>query len=265
MAQGTAVSDDRRARATARYVRMTPMKVRRVVDLIRGMEAREALSVLQFAPQAASEPVAKVLASAVANAEHNQQLDAESLVVAVAYVDEGPTLKRFRPRAQGRAFRINKRTSHITIEVESVATTSARPAKKAAAAAPAKAAPAKKAPAKAAKAAKDTPAKAAKGTAAKDTAAKDTAAKDTAAGASEAKSPRGRKAAKAAKVEPTAAETEPRETEPTATKAPTTATAVTDGAPAETEVLGTDAPAQTTDRTTDADQAPDATTEEGTR
>src|SRR5512133_1163960 len=123
MAQGTAVADDRRAaRATARYVRMTPMKVRRVVDLIRGMEAREALSVLQFAPQAASEPVAKLLASAVANAEHNQHLDGDSLVVAVAYVDEGPTLKRFRPRAQGRAFRINKRTSHITIEVSEVAT-----------------------------------------------------------------------------------------------------------------------------------------------
>src|SRR5215218_9605249 len=149
MAQGTAVADERRARATARYVRMTPMKVRRVVDLIRGMEAREALAVLQFAPQAASEPVAKVLASAVANAEHNHQLDPESLVVSVAYVDEGPTAKRFRPRAQGRAFRINKRTSHITIEVESVAApTPARPAKKAAAA-----------PAKATKATKDAPAK----------------------------------------------------------------------------------------------------------
>src|ERR687897_2081422 len=133
MAQGTAVADERRARATARYVRMAPRKVRRVVDLIRGMEAREALSVLQFAPQAASEPVAKVLASAVANAEHNQQLDADTLVVAVAYVDEGPTLKRFRPRAQGRAFRINKRTSHITVELESVvAAPPARPARKAA-------------------------------------------------------------------------------------------------------------------------------------
>ena len=131
MAQGTAVADGRRARATARYVRMTPMKVRRVVDLIRGMEAREALSVLQFAPQAASEPVAKVLASAVANAEHNHQLDPESLIVSVAYVDEGPTLKRFRPRAQGRAYRIRKRTCHITIAVEAVQT--ARPAKKASA------------------------------------------------------------------------------------------------------------------------------------
>jgi large subunit ribosomal protein L22 len=144
MAKGsatTAGAADLRARASARYVRMTPMKVRRVVDLIRGMEVREALAVLQFAPQAASEPVAKVLASAVANAEHNQQLDPESLIVSVAYVDEGPTMKRFRPRAQGRAYRIRKRTSHITIEVESIAQT-ARPAAKAA---PAKAAPAKKA------------------------------------------------------------------------------------------------------------------------
>ena len=75
---------------------------------------------LQFAPQAASEPVRKVLASAIANAEHNFSLDPDSLIVSRAFVDEGPTLKRFRPRAQGRAFRINKRTSHITIEVESV-------------------------------------------------------------------------------------------------------------------------------------------------
>src|SRR6187431_2800846 len=120
MAQGTAVADDRRARATARYVRMTPMKVRRVVDLIRGMEAREALAVLQFAPQAASEPVAKVLASAMANAENNLSLDPDTLWVSVAYVDEGPTLKRFRPRAQGRAYRIRKRTSHITIVVQAL-------------------------------------------------------------------------------------------------------------------------------------------------
>jgi large subunit ribosomal protein L22 len=113
-------AEELRARASARYVRLAPRKVRRVVDLIRGMEAQQALSVLQFAPQAASETVSKVLASAVANAEHNKQLDPESLIVSLAYVDEGPTLKRFRPRAQGRAYRINKRTSHITIEVESV-------------------------------------------------------------------------------------------------------------------------------------------------
>jgi large subunit ribosomal protein L22 len=152
MAKGsatTAGAADLRARASARYVRMTPMKVRRVVDLIRGMEANEALSVLRFVPQAASEPVSKVLASAVANAEHNMQLDPESLIVSVAYVDEGPTLKRFRPRAQGRAYRIRKRTSHITIEVESVVPV-ARPAKAA------KAAPAKAAPAKATKASKAT-------------------------------------------------------------------------------------------------------------
>jgi large subunit ribosomal protein L22 len=105
--------------ARARYVRDTPMKVRRVVELIRGRNASEALAVLQFAPQAASEPVAKVLASAMANAENNMSLDPSTLWVAVAYVDEGPTLKRFRPRAQGRAYRIRKRTSHITIEVES--------------------------------------------------------------------------------------------------------------------------------------------------
>jgi large subunit ribosomal protein L22 len=108
-----------RAVARARYVRVTPMKARRVVDLIRGRNAEEALAVLQFAPQAASEPVGKVLASAMANAENNQELDRETLFVAHAYVDEGPTLKRFRPRAQGRAYRINKRTSHITVEVES--------------------------------------------------------------------------------------------------------------------------------------------------
>jgi large subunit ribosomal protein L22 len=98
------------------------MKARRVVDLIRNLPAQQALSVLEFAPQAASDPVRKVLASAIANAEHNFSLDPESLIVSRAYVDEGPTLKRFRPRAQGRAYRINKRTSHITIEVESIET-----------------------------------------------------------------------------------------------------------------------------------------------
>jgi large subunit ribosomal protein L22 len=111
-AQGT-------AQARARYVRMTPRKVRRVVDLIRGLPAAQAQAVLRFAPQAASEPVGKVLDSAIANAENNARLPVESLVVSEAYVDEGPTLKRFQPRAQGRAYRINKRTSHITVVVES--------------------------------------------------------------------------------------------------------------------------------------------------
>ncbi len=105
--------------ARARYVRTTPMKARRVVELIKGRNASEALAVLQFAPQAASGPVAKVLASAMANAENNLSLDPETLWVSSAYVDEGPTLKRFQPRAQGRAYRIRKRTSHITVEVES--------------------------------------------------------------------------------------------------------------------------------------------------
>ena len=110
----------RTAFARASQVNVTPMKARRVIDLIRNKPASDALSVLRFAPQAASEPVAKVLASAIANAENNFNLDPETLVVSRAFVDEGPTLKRFQPRAQGRAFRIRKRTSHITIEVESV-------------------------------------------------------------------------------------------------------------------------------------------------
>ena len=110
----------RGAFARATYVRVTPMKARRIVDLIRGKGAQESLAMLKFAPQAASEPVAKVLASAIANAENNFSLDPETLVISRAYVDEGPTIKRFRPRAQGRAYRIRKRTSHITIEVESV-------------------------------------------------------------------------------------------------------------------------------------------------
>jgi large subunit ribosomal protein L22 len=105
--------------ARARFVRDAPMKVRRVIELIKGRSATEALTVLRFAPQAASEPVAKVLASAIANAENNLELDPETLWVKNAYADEGPTLKRIRPRAQGRAFRIRKRTSHITVELES--------------------------------------------------------------------------------------------------------------------------------------------------
>src|SRR5947207_8833464 len=117
------------ARAVARHVRISATKARRVVNLVRGLPAKEALTVLQFAPQAASEPVYKVLASAIANAENNERLDPDSLLVAEAYVDEGPTLKRFRPRAQGRAYRIRKRTCHITVVVESVAT--AAPARKA--------------------------------------------------------------------------------------------------------------------------------------
>jgi len=105
------------ARAKARYVRVTPRKARRVVDLIRGMPADQAQATLAFAPQSASDLIGKVLDSAIANAGHNSHLDASSLVVSGAWVDEGPTLRRFRPRAQGRGYRINKRTSHITVIV----------------------------------------------------------------------------------------------------------------------------------------------------
>ncbi len=106
------------AMARARYIRVTPMKARRVVDLIRGRSAAEAQAMLRHAPWAATEPVSKVLASAIANATNNVGLDYNSLVISDARVDEGPTMKRFRPRAQGRAYRIRKRTSHITIVVE---------------------------------------------------------------------------------------------------------------------------------------------------
>ena len=121
------------ARAVARHVRISPTKARRVVNLVRGLPAKDALTVLQFATQSASEPVYKVLASAVANAENNERLDPDSLLVAEAYVDEGPTLKRFRPRAQGRAYRIRKRTCHITIVLESVVAAAPGRAAKAAA------------------------------------------------------------------------------------------------------------------------------------
>ncbi len=118
----TVVAADTAARAQAKHVRVTPMKARRVVDLVRGMPAEQALAVLRFAPQSASEPVYKVVASAVANARvaaerASRRFDADELVIREAYVDEGPTLKRFRPRAQGRAFRVRKRTSHITVIV----------------------------------------------------------------------------------------------------------------------------------------------------
>jgi large subunit ribosomal protein L22 len=106
-----------RVKAQARFVRQSPYKVRRVLDLVRGLPVHEAEHVLRLTQRGATEPINKVLKSAVANAEHNHALDAEELHVAEAYADEGPTLKRFRPRARGRAARINKRTSHITIVV----------------------------------------------------------------------------------------------------------------------------------------------------
>ena len=178
--------------AKARFVRVSPTKARRVINLVRGKSVAEALDILRWAPQAASLPVAKVIASAAANAQNNNGLDPSTLVVASVYADDGPTAKRIRPRAQGRAFRIRRRTSHITVVVESRPTKDARgsqsastararraqaskaaatkaPAKKATATAekvtaekaPAKKAaaekaPAKKAPAKKASAAKST-------------------------------------------------------------------------------------------------------------
>ena len=129
----TLLGDQPGAFASARYARITPMKARRVVDMVRGMPTDEALALLQFAPQAASETVYKVLESAIANAETTEGLDTHDLVVSVAQVDEGPTMKRWRPRAQGRATRINKRTSHITLVVqpaEVVAAAKATPKKR---------------------------------------------------------------------------------------------------------------------------------------
>jgi large subunit ribosomal protein L22 len=175
--------------AKARFVRVSPSKARRVIDLVRGKSVADALDILRWAPQAASEPVAKVIASAAANAQNNNGLDPSTLVVATVYADDGPTAKRIRPRAQGRAFRIRRRTSHITVVVESRPSKDARgsqsasatrarraqaskaaagnapaknaPAKKAAAAkAPAKKASAEKAPAKKASPKKTTEAKA---------------------------------------------------------------------------------------------------------
>lgn len=106
-----------KVKAQARFIRQSPYKVRRVLDLVRGLPVGEAEHVLRLTPRGATEPVAKVLRSAVANAEHNHALDAEELVVSEAFADEGPTLKRYRPRARGRATQIRKRTSHITIIV----------------------------------------------------------------------------------------------------------------------------------------------------
>ncbi|HEY9846671.1 MAG TPA: 50S ribosomal protein L22 [Candidatus Caenarcaniphilales bacterium] len=113
------------AYATARYIRMSPHKVRRVLDQVRGRSYREALILLEFMPYRACEPVLKVLRSAVANAEHNQGLDPAQLVLTQAYADQGPSLKRFRPRAQGRAYQIRKPTCHITITVSPVVTAEA--------------------------------------------------------------------------------------------------------------------------------------------
>jgi large subunit ribosomal protein L22 len=164
----TTVTEYPSATAKARFVHISASKARRVIDLVRGKSVAEALDILRWSPQGASETVAKVIASAAANAQNNDGLDPATLVVATVYADEGPTAKRIRPRAQGRAYRIRKRTSHITVIVESrppreggaksgsASAARARRAEgsKAASKAPAKKAPAKKAPAKKAPAAK---------------------------------------------------------------------------------------------------------------
>ena len=107
------------ASATAKFVRTSPMKARRVLALVRGKSVSEALAILKYAPQAASKDVAKVAASAAANAENNFGPDPRTLVVSECWANEGPTMRRYQPRAQGRAFQIRKRTSHITVVVES--------------------------------------------------------------------------------------------------------------------------------------------------
>ncbi|MGC9525556.1 MAG: 50S ribosomal protein L22 [Limnospira sp.] len=112
-----AVDTTAEVRAIARYIRMSPSKVRRVLDQIRGRSYREALIVLEFMPYRACTPVLKVLRSAVANAEHNQGLDPANLVISQAFADAGPSLRRYRPRAQGRAYPIRKPTCHITVAV----------------------------------------------------------------------------------------------------------------------------------------------------
>lgn len=104
-------------RARAKYIRIAPRKVRLVVDLVRGKAVGEALAILNLTPRGASPVVEKVLRSAVANAQNNHNMDVDRLFVKEAFVDPGPTLKRFHPRAQGRAYSIMKRTSHITVVV----------------------------------------------------------------------------------------------------------------------------------------------------
>ena len=116
-----AENKDRRPRAVAKHVRISPYKVRVVLDIVRGKSVREAVAILENTPKSASEPVKKVIMSAAANAEHNLGMNRDNLYVAACYADQGPTLKRVMPRAQGRAIRILKRTSHITVVLDAKA------------------------------------------------------------------------------------------------------------------------------------------------
>lgn len=110
------------SKAVAKTVRIAPRKVRLILDLVRGKEVGEAISILKLTNKRSSPVVEKLVKSAVANAEHNYDMDIDNLYISEIYADEGPTLKRFRPRAQGRATKINKRTSHITVVVEEYVT-----------------------------------------------------------------------------------------------------------------------------------------------
>jgi large subunit ribosomal protein L22 len=177
--------------AKARFVRVSPTKARRVINLVRGKSVSEALDILRWAPQAASLPVAKVIASAAANAQNNNGLDPATLVVASVYADDGPTAKRIRPRAQGRAFRIRRRTSHITVVVESRPTKDARGSQSASTARARRAQASKAAAAKA-------PAKKPTATAEKVTAGKATAEKAPAKKATAEKAPAKKAAAEKA-------------------------------------------------------------------
>lgn len=112
---------EKRPHATAKYIRVSTRKAKAVVDLIRGKSVREAEAILLYTPKGATEPVAKLLKSAIANAENNLELNRDDLYVAEIYANQGPTLMRFRPRAHGRASRIRKRTSHITIVLDQIA------------------------------------------------------------------------------------------------------------------------------------------------
>ena len=112
-----AIDTSNEVKAIAKYIRMSPFKVRRVLDQIRGRQYREALIILEFMPYRSCEPILKTLRSAVANAEHNNGLDPATLVISQAFADGGPVLKHYRPRAQGRAYQIRKPTCHITVAV----------------------------------------------------------------------------------------------------------------------------------------------------
>ena len=116
-----AENKDRRPKAVAKYIRISPYKVRIVLDIIRGKGYREAVAILENTPKSASEPIKKVVMSAAANAENNLGMSKDSLFVAACYADQGPTLKRVRPVSKGRAYRILKRTSHITVVLDAKA------------------------------------------------------------------------------------------------------------------------------------------------